>query len=61
MQSKVALLSIQHEYDAVMSKYYSERGDKDTNWSKQVANAYKQVYFPDVYPTMKKQGFTNDK
>jgi FMN reductase [NAD(P)H] len=49
------------EYDAVMSKYYSERGDKDTNWSKQVANAYKQVYFPDVYPTMKKQGFKNDK
>lgn len=49
------------EYDTVMLKYYSERGDKDTNWSKQVANAYKQVYFPDVYPTMKKQGFTNDK
>lgn len=49
------------EYDATMSKYYSDRGDKETNWSKQVANAYQQVYFPEVYPTMKKQGFRNDK
>jgi FMN reductase [NAD(P)H] len=49
------------EYDTAMSKYYSERGDKDTNWSKQVANAYKQVYFPEVYPTIKRQGFKNDK
>lgn len=49
------------QYDEKMENYYGERGDKDSNWSKQVANAYKQVYFPEVYSTIKKQGFINDK
>lgn len=49
------------EYDDTMSAYYQQRGDKAVNWSQQVAGAYKQVYFPEVYPTMKSQGFKNDK
>lgn len=58
---KEGLAAVIDQYDETMGKYYSQRGDKDTNWSKQVANAYKQVYFPEVYPTLKKQGFKNDK
>lgn len=58
---KEGLTAIIDQYDATMATYYQKRGDKDNNWSNQVANAYKQVYFPEVYPTMKKQGFTNDK
>jgi FMN reductase [NAD(P)H] len=49
------------QYDDTMSQYYKDRGEKTTNWSQQVANTYKQVYFPEVYPTMKNQGFKNDK
>lgn len=55
------------EYDVRMTAYYKGREDsgisaaKDTNWSSQVADAYKQVYFPAVYPALIKQGFTNDK
>ncbi|MCT8975619.1 NADPH-dependent oxidoreductase [Clostridium sp. CX1] len=48
-------------YDDTMSKYYAERGDKQSNWSSQIAHAYKVVYFPKVYPTIKEQGFKNDK
>lgn len=49
-------------YDGKMTAYYAERGDdKQTNWSRQVAGTYKYVYFPKVYPTMKSQGFDNDK
>lgn len=53
------------EYDGLMADYYSKRdsdgNQKETNWSSQVATAYKQVYFPAVYPAMIKQGFRNDK
>lgn len=58
---KEGLTAVINEYDETMADYYSQRGDKDSNWSKQVANAYKQVYFPEVYSTLKKQGFKNDK
>ena len=58
---KEGLTAMIDQYDETMASYYSERGDKDSNWSKQVANAYKQVYFPKVYPTLKQQGFKNDK
>jgi len=53
------------QYDVLMADYYSKRDNdgvpKETNWSSQVAAAYKQVYFPAVYPAMIKQGFKNDK
>ncbi|MDT8715680.1 NADPH-dependent oxidoreductase [Clostridium sp. 19966] len=48
-------------YDKAMEEYYTKRGDKSTNWSNQVSSIYQFVYFPKVYPTMKKQGFLNDK
>lgn len=49
-------------YDEKMTAYYAERGDdKQTTWSKQVSGTYQYVYFPKVYPTMKSQGFNNDK
>ncbi|WP_211210108.1 NADPH-dependent oxidoreductase [Propionispira raffinosivorans] len=55
------------DYDILMADYYRKRDSelgnvpKETNWSSQVADAYKQVYFPAVYPALIKQGFTNDK
>lgn len=50
-------------YDALMSDYMKERtgGESDRNWSKQIATVYKRVYYPKVYPTVKEQGFDNDK
>lgn len=50
-------------YDSEMSAYMKERtaGQSDRNWSQGVAGTYKFVYFPKVYPTLKKQGFLNDK
>ncbi len=49
------------EYDRTMETYYRARGDKVANWSRQIAGAYQQVYFPEVYPSIKKQGFLHDK
>ncbi|WP_346354130.1 NADPH-dependent oxidoreductase [Azotosporobacter soli] len=49
------------EYDVTMEQYYSIRGDKVSNWSQQIAGTYKQVYFPEVYGSIKRQGFINDK
>ena len=48
-------------YDKTMEEYYTSRGDKDTNWSKGIAETYKRVYFPLVHPTLKDQGFSGDK
>jgi FMN reductase [NAD(P)H] len=48
-------------YDETMAEYYRNRGDKAANWSQQVAGTYQQVYFPQVYPTLKSQGFSLDK
>lgn len=50
------------KYDEEMNVYLKEIGrDKEVNWSYQTSNIYKSVYFPKVYPTMKEQGFKNDK
>jgi FMN reductase [NAD(P)H] len=49
------------EYDETMNKYYTDRGDKATNWSRQISDAYKQVYFPEVYGSIIEQGFANNK
>lgn len=50
------------EYDETMEKYLKEVGrEKEVNWSVNTSNVYKYVYFPKVYPTIKKQGFSNDK
>jgi len=49
------------EFDRTMVEYYKNRGDKAADWSSQVAETYKQVYYPLVYPTLKAQGFSLDK
>lgn len=51
------------KYDQEMSDYMNARtgGESNRNWSQGVAGTYKFVYFPKVYPTLKKQGFANDK
>lgn len=49
-------------YDDQMAVYLKEIGrEGEGNWSKNTSKVYQYVYFPDVYPTMKKQGFSNDK
>lgn len=50
-------------YDQVMSDYMHERsgGKSKRNWSETTSGFYKTVYFPKVYPTIKDQGFKNDR
>jgi FMN reductase [NAD(P)H] len=49
-------------YDKEMEIYLKEIGrDVEVNWSTATSNVYKFVYYPKVYPTIKKQGFNNDK
>jgi FMN reductase [NAD(P)H] len=50
------------EYDHTMEGYLKDIGrEKEGNWSQYTSNVYQTVYFPKVYPTMKNQGFSNDK
>ncbi len=50
------------KYDEEMDIYLKEiHRDQEVNWSNQTSGVYKSVYFPKVYPTMKSQGFKNDK
>lgn len=49
------------KFDIEIAEYYKERGDKSSNWSSQIAESYKQVYFPKVYPTLKSQDFSLEK
>ena len=49
-------------YDKEMETYLKEIGrEKEVNWSTATSSVYKFVYFPKVYPTIKEQGFHNDK
>lgn len=49
-------------YDELMSKYLKEVDrDKEVNWSYNTSDFYQSIYFPKVYPTLKKQGFKNNK
>lgn len=56
-------LELLNEYDQEVSNYMKARtgGESDRNWSQSVAGTYKFVYFPKVYPSIRKQGFRNDK
>ncbi|GLC31785.1 NADPH-dependent oxidoreductase [Clostridium omnivorum] len=50
------------KYDETMEVYLKEIGrEKEVNWSSNISGIYKYVYYPKVYPTMKEQGFYNDK
>lgn len=50
-------------YDQEMGDYMAERtgGQSHRNWSQGVSGTYKYIYFPKVYPSLKQQGFENDK
>ena len=49
-------------YDKEMEVYLKEIGREiEVNWSTATSNVYKLVYYPKVYPTIKEQGFNNDK
>lgn len=49
-------------YDKTMAEYLAEINRSDeVNWSSRTSGVYQQVYFPNVKPTMTKQGFLNDK
>jgi len=60
--NKEVLTSAIDAYDEVISKYLAEGGrEQKVNWSSSTSNAYQNVYFPKVYPTLKEQGFKNEK
>jgi FMN reductase [NAD(P)H] len=49
-------------YDMEMEEYLKEAGrEQEGNWSKYTSGIYQNVYYPDVYQTMKDQKFLNDK
>lgn len=51
------------QYDQTVRDYMNQRtGGKDIrSWSDGVTKVYQNVYFPLVNPTLKKQGYTNEK
>lgn len=50
------------QYDAEMAAYLKSIGrEQEGNWSQYTSNIYQHVYYPKVYPTIKEQGFKNDK
>lgn len=55
------LREIIDRYDEEMSKYMMERtnGKSDRNWSQGIAQTYKTVYFPEVSPAIREQGYEN--
>ena len=52
-----------NQYDNTIKEYMNTRtqGEDIRTWSKGISSIYDKVYFPKVYPTLKEQGFTNDK
>lgn len=45
-----------------MSIYLKEiHREQEIDWSNQTSEIYKNIYFSEVYPTMRSQGFKNDK
>lgn len=49
-------------YDSNMADYLKEIGrEQEVNWSTTTAGLYQQVYYPNVYPAMLDQKFTNNK
>jgi FMN reductase [NAD(P)H] len=60
--NKEILSSAIDNYDKVIASYLAEGGrEQKVNWSSSTSNSYQHVYFPKVYPTLKEQGFKNDK
>lgn len=60
--NKEKLPKIISKYDEDMKAYLKEIGrEKEVDWSNQTMNIYQYVYYPKVYPTLKSQGFKNEK
>lgn len=60
--NKESLKTAIDKYDEEMAVYLKKiNRDQEVNWSAQTSGVYKSVYFPKVYPTMKSQGFKNNK
>lgn len=55
--------SLVDEYDKTIEEYMSERTNKEDvrNWSKGISRMYSTIYFPEIYKTLKDQGFKNNK
>jgi FMN reductase [NAD(P)H] len=50
------------KYDNIMQTYFKERGEgDDKSWSGTVAKFFNNIYYPNVYPTLIKQGFNTNK
>ncbi len=59
---KEGLEAVIDQYDDQMATYLKGiNREQEVNWSYNTSNLYQSVYYPKVYPTMKKQGFNNDK
>lgn len=52
-----------NQYDDIIKEYMNARteGEETRTWSQGISSVYDKVYFPKVYPTLKQQGFKNDK
>jgi FMN reductase [NAD(P)H] len=50
------------QYDRTLEEHWKKvsRGG-GASWSRSIASSYCEVYFPDVHPVMRSQGFLNDK
>jgi len=60
--NKEKLPALIDDYDQEMAAYLKEIGrEQEKNWTSYIMEFYNQVYFPKVYPTMKEQGFKNEK
>ncbi|ORM68862.1 nitroreductase family protein [Pantoea rwandensis] len=50
------------DYNKEILQHWKDTGRHDgESWSESVSGYYSKVYFPDVLPALKKQGFGNDK
>lgn len=52
-----------NQYDSTIEEYMNVRtqGEDVKTWSQGISSIYDKIYFPKVYPTLKQQGFINDK
>lgn len=59
---KEKLPALINKYDEDMKVYLKNIGrEKEGDWSSQTMGIYQYVYYPNVYPSLKKQGFKNEK
>ena len=60
--NKEKMSAIIGKYDEDLSIHLKHIGrEQEIDWSNQTMSAYQYVYFPKVYPSLRKQGFKNEK